>query len=140
MRRFLLTFGLALTAGGASAEVVTPVNCQWIATMADANVSELWCRQPDGRARPTGQTLAQSPTLSGDGCPGALLYDGVACVSEDAAMAAARPGPGIGHGVAGPYRAMPRVMVLADRRGRMTRALVCVAQREALVCTAIPRR
>ena len=99
----------------------------------------LWCRGPDGRARPTGQTLVQGPP-SGDGCPGGLMYDGMACVSEDQAMAAPRWTSRRSEIAPTPARAKPRVMVLADRRGRATYGLACVDQRDVTICKPIARR
>lgn len=142
MRLVLISALLTLGAGAARAEVVTPAGCHWIPTAERADVVALWCRGPDGRAQPTGQTLQQPPNSWGDGCPGALIYDGVACVSEDQAMAAAalsRGAPQSSAAYAPARAAPPRVMLFADRRGRTTRGLACIDEREVTICKPIPR-
>lgn len=139
MRLLILISAMGMAAGSAGAQVVTPQGCHWVAAAERTDTVALWCRGPDGRARPTGQTLVQGPA-SGDGCPGGLMYDGAACVTEDQAMATPRWASRRSEIAAAPVRATPRVMVLADRRGRATRGLACVDQRDVTICRPIARR
>jgi len=132
----------AALAPGASAAVVTPPGCHWVPTAERADVVGLWCRAPDGRARPTGQTLAQPPGDAWDGCPGGLMYDGMRCVTEARAIEAAEraPAPPRSSMVGPPPRTQPRMLLWRDgKRGRVTRGLACTDDREVTVCTPIRR-
>ena len=124
----------------AFAEVVTPPNCHWAPTAADPGVVALWCRGDDGRARPTGQTLAQPPGGTWDGCPRGRMYDGVRCVTEARAVAAA----GVGYAPPPvmwsepPVRMAPEVYVYRDSKGRNRDGLACTEQSNVRICKPIP--
>jgi hypothetical protein len=129
-------------AGGASAQVITPPNCHWVATPQEASVVELWCRSEDGRARPTGKTLRQPAGDAWDGCPPGKLYDGARCVSEAMALAAASRTYDFapqGYAAGPPPPAQPRLLLFQDRRGGRSRGLACIDQDNVTVCRPIPR-
>jgi hypothetical protein len=143
--RLLLTAlafaGLVAPGAGAQAAAVTPPGCHWVPTAERADVVGLWCRGPDGRARPTGQTLAQPAMEAWDGCPAGLMYDGRRCATEAQALAAADSAPVLRRSdfAVPPPRSAARVLLLQDgRRGRATRGLACTDQGEVTICSRIP--
>jgi hypothetical protein len=135
------------TAGAAGAQVTTPANCHWVTVPAQPDSIEMWCRGDDGRARPTGQMMKQAPPDTSDGCPSGQLYDGISCVSEAEAQAAAAEvwastqwsAPAV---AADPPPAnRPRVMMFQDRKGKRGRGMACIdADDRTTVCKPIPHR
>jgi len=144
MRLLLTTLafaGLCALTGGAQAAVATPPGCHWVPTAERTDVVGLWCRGADGRARPTGQTLAQPATDAWDGCPAGLMYDGLRCATEAQALAAAEGAPPLLRSpiVGPPALSAPRVLLWQDgRRGRTTRGLACTDQSDVTICARIP--
>lgn len=81
-----------LAAGAARAQGPTPDSCWWVAVPRTASTHQLWCRGPDGRARPVDRLLEQGRETAGQ-CAAGKVYDGVACVSERDAIAALEAEP-----------------------------------------------
>jgi len=130
---------------GAWAQVDTPQNCHWVAVPAEPSVIEMWCRDPEGLAHPTGRTMRQAPADTWSGCPRGKLYDGVRCVSEARALQSANrlwdeaPPPSPGAGAVGPPAAsQPRILMFQDRKGRRGRGMACIDEQQATICKPIP--
>jgi hypothetical protein len=147
-----LAIGIAVWAVGAAgvlaphawAQVDTPPNCHWVSLPKDPQTIEMWCREADGRAHPTGRMMRQAPADVWDGCAYGKVYDGARCVSEAQALAktnrlwasappsapAKRPEP--------PKASKPRVLMFQDREGRRGRGMACADQSNVTVCKPIP--
>jgi len=69
--------------------MTTPPGCHWIDT--GAHDQQLWCRDEDGRARPTATRRHDDRDVADSGCPRGKMDDGLGCVSE--ARATAPRGP-----------------------------------------------
>jgi hypothetical protein len=144
MRLAIGTLIWALGAAGAWAQVDTPQNCHWVAVTNNPSVIEMWCRDPDGQAHPTGKTMRQAPPDTWSGCPRGRIYDGARCVSEARALQQANrlwddlppPAPSVSPGP--PPRSQPRVLLFQDRKGRRGRGMACVDQAQATICKPIP--
>ena len=100
MKRIILTaMPLLALAGAAHAEearpfrlaqlMTTPVGCHWIDT--GARTQQLWCRDEEGRARPTPTTRRDDRDQADVGCPRGQMDDGLGCVSEARALAPRGP-------------------------------------------------
>ncbi|MDP3174564.1 MAG: hypothetical protein Q8M88_09045 [Phenylobacterium sp.] len=99
----LMIIALAIAAGSAGAACAaerhapmqlaqlmnTPAGCQWFDT--GQRTQQLWCRDADGRARPTATTRRDDRDPADTGCPRGQLDDGLGCVSEARAVAARGP-------------------------------------------------
>jgi len=138
----VLVVAAAFMGTGAMAQTTTPPDCHWVAVPESPSSIEMWCRGPDGRARPTGKTMLQGSSAVSDGCPSGQVYDGRRCVSEAAALAAAPLGYIGPERPATPQpkaRTTPRVLLFQDRDGRNRQGMACVDQRDVTVCQPIPR-
>lgn len=144
MRLAIGTLIWALGAAGASAQVDTPQNCHWVATPADPSMIEMWCRDPDGRAHPTGRTMRQAPADAWSGCARGRIYDGTRCVSEARALEKANrvweaaPPPAPAASPNPPAATQPRVLMFQDRKGRRSRGMACTDQSQVTICKPIP--
>ena len=128
-----LAAGVA-TAGAACAQVTTPPNCHWVTVPAQPDNIEMWCRGDDGRARPTGRMMRQAPPDTWDGCPAGKIYDGLHCVTEARALAAAAevwamaPPPAPSASAAPSPSSKPRILMFQDRKGKRGRGMACIDQ------------
>jgi hypothetical protein len=135
----------SLAAASAWGQADTPQNCHWISLPKDPSTIEMWCREADGRAHPTGRTMRQGPPDVWDGCSKGRVYDGARCVTDRQALDKANriwadspPPPLPNASPSPPKAAKPQILMYQDRKGRRGRGMACTDQSDVTICKSIP--